>query len=229
LIAAVDPAGAKTCEATMTAQLRMAIVDADPIFRIGVNYFLRHDAVVEIVGEGDAAPDAIHFAEEQRPDLVLLDIDIPGAIEAVRVISDSYPTVKTIMLGGSSSEALVRSAFNAGARACVRKGIPAQEFVPVMQQVYRGEIYLTPSLLANWLSPINRQQCQIVSDDDIHGLTSRERQILDQVACGHTNKEIAKLFEISEKTVKFHMTTIMEKLHVRNRVEAVLCRLKSGD
>lgn len=213
----------------MLDQLKMAIVDADPIFRIGFNYSFRHHEFVEIVADGGTAPDAIRIVDQQRPDVILLDIDINGALEALRVISKSWPAVKTIMLAVSSREDLAKSAFAAGARAYIIKGMTVPDFLPVIQRVHSGETYVTPSLMAAWMSPANGQRCRIADETGMHSLTDREREILDLVACGQTNKEIARVLDLSEKTVKFHMTVIMEKLHVRNRVEAALCCWKGSD
>lgn len=213
----------------MTDPIRIAIVDADPIFRSGFINAFGHNELLELVGEGATGPDAIRIVDEQQPDVVLLDIGLPGGtIEALRVIRNSWPAVKIIMLANHSSSENLEQVFAAGARAYVRKGISAAEFVPIFRTVQRGDIYVTPTILPRWLDQSKRDSGDSAQEFGIRDLTDRERQILDHVSRGLTNKEVARILDVSDKTVKFHMTTIMEKLHVRNRVEAAMCCYKSS-
>jgi DNA-binding NarL/FixJ family response regulator len=207
----------------MTDRIRVAVIDDHPLFREGVAHTIRSSKVLEVVAEGACADDAIRIVRDELPDIVLLDVSMPGGgIEAARAISHSCPAVKTIMLTVSESEEHVSQALAAGAHGYVLKGTSGPELINTMRAVARGESYVSPSLAARLLT-VSRRAPQVSNEDsDRADLTPREEGILDHVAQGMTNKEIARRLNISEKTVKHYMTNIMQKLHVRNRVEAVL-------
>jgi two-component system, NarL family, nitrate/nitrite response regulator NarL len=207
----------------MTDRIRVAVIDDHPLFREGVAHTIRSSKMLEVVAEGACADDAIRIVKDELPDIVLLDVSMPGGgIEAARAISHSCPDVKTIMLTVSESEEHVSQALAAGAQGYVLKGTSGPELINTMRAVARGESYVSPSLAARLLT-VSRRAPQVSTEDgDRADLTPREEGILDHVAQGMTNKEIARRLNISEKTVKHYMTNIMQKLHVRNRVEAVL-------
>jgi DNA-binding NarL/FixJ family response regulator len=153
--------------------------------------------------------------------------DLAG-IEAARAITQSCPFVKTIMLTVSESEEHVSQALAAGAQGYVLKGTSGPELINTMRAVARGESYVSPGLAARLLTIARRPPPSSNDAGDLPELTRREEGILDHVARGMTNKEIARTLNISEKTVKHYMTNIMQKLHVRNRVEAALAAQKMG-
>ena len=205
----------------MADRLRVAIFDDHPLFREGVVHTLRSAKVLEVVGEGGSADDAVRIARQELPDIALLDVSMPGGgIEAARSIARVCPIVKMIMLTVSESEQDVAQALEAGAKGYVLKGTSGSELLKTMFAISRGESYVTPGLAARLLTHATRQEPAPASD--LPELTEREAQILAQVARGFTNKEIARTLAISEKTVKHYMTNIMQKLQVRNRVEAAL-------
>ena len=207
----------------MSDRIRVAVIDDHPLFREGVAHTIRSSKSLEVVAEGACADDAIRIVKDQLPDIVLLDVSMPGGgIEAARTISRVCPVVKTIMLTVSESEEHVAQALAAGAQGYVLKGTSGPELINTMRAVSRGESYVSPGLAARLLTIAKRPPSAAAQDGDLPELTKREEGILDHVARGMTNKEIAKTLNISEKTVKHYMTNIMQKLHVRNRVEAVL-------
>lgn len=203
-------------------RIRVAVIDDHPLFREGVVASLSNGSALEIVGQGADSEQAIQISQDLLPDVLLLDINIPGGgIEATREITRLCPYIKIIMLTASENEQHVSSALEAGARGYILKGIGAAELVRTIQAVMSGESYVTPALAARLLTMMKKPASN--SDDhDLPALTKREEQILDGVAEGKTNKEIARQLNISEKTVKHYMTNIMHKLQVRNRVEAAL-------
>jgi DNA-binding NarL/FixJ family response regulator len=214
----------------MSDKIRVVIVDDHPLFRDGVAHTLQTEPDVEVVGQGAAADDALHLVQELLPDIVLLDITMPGGgLNAVRAIAAACPVTKIIMLTVSEAEDDVMAAFKAGARAYILKGVSARELVSILRTVYTGEVYVTPTLAAGLLlemtggSPAPRSP-----DSPLDELTERERQILELVASGCSNKEIGQRLHLAEKTVKHYMTNILQKLHVRNRVEAALLAQKAG-
>lgn len=205
----------------MADRLRVAIIDDHPLFREGVVHTLRNARVLEVVGEGGTADDAVRIAREELPDILLLDVSMPGGgIDAARSIAQVCPIIKMIMLTVSESEQDVAQAFEAGVKGYVLKGTSGSELLKTMFAISRGESYVTPGLAARLLTHgIRQEPAQAAGMPE---LTEREGQILAHVARGLTNKEIARALSLSEKTVKHHMTNIMQKLQVRNRVEAAM-------
>ncbi len=205
----------------MPEPLHVAIVDDHPLFREGVAHILSAQPDIEIVAEGESAADAIRIASEYVPDIMLLDVSMPGGgLNAVREIATSFPVISLVMLTVSEEEDVVTAALRAGARAYVLKGVAARELVRILRSVADGEVYVTPSLAASLLFELTGGKSGAPSP--LEGLTERERQILERLAAGDSNKEIGVQLHVSEKTVKHHMTNILQKLQVRNRVEAAL-------
>ncbi|MCL4765195.1 MAG: response regulator transcription factor [Hyphomicrobiaceae bacterium] len=206
-------------------RVRIAIIDDHPLFRAGVIHVLQGAAVgIEVVGEGSAIEDAVAIAKRERPDVMLLDIGIKGGgLAAAMALSELYPSIKIIMLTISESEEDVSGAMQAGARGYLLKGISSAELVRVIAAVHRGELYVMPELAARLLQrPRAAKPNQVNGTSNLSDLTYREDQIVRQLARGLTNKEIARQLNVSEKTIKHHMTNIMQKLHARNRVEVAL-------
>jgi DNA-binding NarL/FixJ family response regulator len=208
----------------VSEKLQIAIIDDHPLFREGVAQTLARQPDIEVVAEGESAEDAIAIAGARLPDVMLLDVSMPGGgVNAARHIAAAYPVVKIVMLTVSQDEEDITAALRAGARAYVLKGVAARELVEILRHVARGDVYITPSLAAGLLyemtnAPASRAQPPNPLDE----LTERERQILERVAVGDSNKEIAARFTLTEKTVKHHVSNILQKLQVRNRVEAAL-------
>lgn len=209
--------------------VRLAVVDDHPLFREGVVASLSVDKSLDIVGQGGTAEQAVQISQDLLPDVLLLDISIPGdGIFAMREISRLCPFVKVIMLTASEDEQNVSAALEAGARGYILKGVGSQELLRTVHAVNNGESYVTPQLAARLLTMMRAPKEAVSVNEDLPGLTRREEQILDSVAEGKTNKEIARILKISEKTVKHYMTNIMHKLQVRNRVEAALMAKRKG-
>jgi DNA-binding NarL/FixJ family response regulator len=191
---------------------------------------------MNVVGIGDCARDATHLAGACSPDVMLLDVSMPGGgIEAARSIAQAHPTIMTIMLTVSEHEDDVITAMEAGARAYVLKGISGPDLLATIRSVKKGETYITPQIAARVLAKMQRG---ISGANGANGgpkakpaeteLTAREEQIMNEVAQGLTNKEIALKFALSEKTVKHYMTSVLQKLQVRNRVEAVIAHQRQS-
>lgn len=213
----------------MNEQIQLVIVDDHPLYREGVASTLNAESDMRVIGEGGNAADALQLSTSLLPDIVLLDINMPGnGILAAKTVAEACPVTKIIMLTFSEEENDVLSALKAGARGYILKGVSGRELKSVIRSVYHGEVYITPTLAAGVLSEMargpNRSQPSSLLDE----LTEREHQILELVADGRSNKEIGGKLELTEKTVKHYMTNILQKLQVRNRVEAALLAQKSA-
>ena len=207
---------------TMPDRIRIAVIDDHPLFREGVTHTIRNSKVLEIVAEGACAEDAVRIAKDQVPDIVLLDVSMPGGgLEAARTIAHVCPLVKVIMLTVSESEDHVSQALATGAQGYVLKGTSGPELIDTLRAVSQGGSYVSPGLAARLLTNA-RRPTRAAPDSDLPDLTKREHSILNLVSRGLANKEVARALNITEKTVKHYMTNIMQKLHVRNRVEAAL-------
>lgn len=206
----------------MARHIRVVVADDHPMFRAGIVYTFKNADGFEIVGEAATADEAIAAAKTLKPDIVMLDINMPGSgLTAAAEISRSCPDVRVVMLTVAETSDSVNSALEAGASGYVLKGASGTELVRVVQSICCGESYVTPALGAKLLAQM-RQKAATRKAEGISDLTSREEEILAQVALGLTNKEIAKRLKLSEKTVKHYMTNVMQKLQVRNRVEAAM-------
>lgn len=177
---------------------------------------------IEVVGEGATASDALKIAQQCVPDVILLDLRIAGGgIEAAARLAGAYPNIRVIVLTASEDEQHMASAFRAGARGYILKGSSGHELVEAVRAIAGGESYVAPNLAARVLSKQN-SGIETISDYDSRNLTSREAEVFALVARGMSNKEIARAFNTTERTIKHHMTNIMQKLNVRNRVQAAL-------
>lgn len=206
----------------MSEKIHIVVIDDHPLFREGVAYTLQAQPDFEVVAQGESLDDAVRLARECAPDLMLLDINIPGGgINAAAALSTAAPAIKVIMLTASTDEDDLAAAMRAGARGYILKGVAARELVGIVRSVWGGEGYVAPSLAAGLLSGLHggRTPAKL---DPLAELTEREREVLECVASGMSNKEAGAKLNLSEKTVKHYMTIIMEKLGVRNRTEAAL-------
>jgi DNA-binding NarL/FixJ family response regulator len=207
----------------VSEKLQIAIIDDHPLFREGVAQTLGRQPDIEVVAEGESAEDAVAIAGMRLPDIMLLDVSMPGGgVNAARQIAAAYPVVKIVMLTVSQDEEDITAALRAGARAYVLKGVAARELVDILRHVARGDVYVTPSLAAGLLYEMTNAPASRAQSSPLDELTDRERQILERVAVGDSNKEIGERLNLTEKTVKHHVSNILQKLQVRNRVEAAL-------
>ena len=212
----------------MTESIRIVVVDDHPLFREGVAGILQNEADMEVIGQGASADEAVKLASDLMPDLMLLDIDMPGnGLEAARRIVQSYPVIRIIMLTVSEAEENLLGAMKAGAKAYILKGVAGRELLKIVRMVLAGESYVPPALAASLLSDLGKPSAQKRATDPRDELTEREIDILGLLAKGMSNKEIAEKLFLSEKTVKHYVTNILQKLQVHNRVEAALLAQKS--
>lgn len=209
----------------MPDPIRIVIADDHPMFREGLHHTLAKEKELEIVAEAADGEEALKLTEKFLPDLILLDITMPnrGGIEIAKIISAIFPVIHIVMLTASENADDLMKALKAGARGYVLKGESAKELINAIRTVAEGGTYISPELAGMLLVELSG----ISQPDPFNDLTARERQILELVSKGFTNREIGGEIHLAEKTVKHYMTNILQKLHVRSRVEAALIAQKN--
>ena len=197
-------------------------MDDHPLFREGVVTTLLDSGYFDVVAQASSNEEAIIHAEKHMPDIMLLDINMPGGgIETANTISKLTPIVKIIILTVSEEQADVQAALQAQAQGYVLKGVASEDLISILRDVHQGGSYISPNLAANILMRGEEKKSRDAKIEDFD-LNDRERQILEKLAIGMSNREIATDVYLSEKTVKHYMTNIMHKLHVSNRVQAAI-------
>jgi DNA-binding NarL/FixJ family response regulator len=214
----------------MSDPIRIVVVDDHPMLREGVVRTLADEGDIDVVGEGATSDQAIELAQKLLPDIMLLDMNMPGTgLTAIGRISELCPAVKLIVLTVQEDHDTVTQALKLGARAYALKGVGAAELVDIVRAVNDGGSYVSPSLAAKLLANFNRPNRSTGSGQDaMETLTAREEQILDLLGKGLRNKEIARQLDLKEKTVKHYVTNILQKLQLRNRVEAAILLQKQA-
>jgi len=204
-------------------EIRVLVVDDHPLFREGVVRTLNEETDMTVVAEADTAAGAIETARGTLPDVVLLDLKLPDAsgLTVVETLQHECPYSHIVVLTAVEDEDALLQALKQGARGYLVKGISGHELKNVVRAIARGETYVSPSMAGRLLKELTTTE-ERSATMGVASLTDRERSILQLVAEGMTNKEIARRLSLSEKTVKHYMTNILQKLQVRNRVEAAL-------
>lgn len=198
-------------------------MDDHPLFREGVVRSLGETGRFAVVAEGCSRDDAVRIACEEQPDLLLMDLSMPGnGLAAIAPILTRAPHTRIVVLTVSEAADDVAEALNAGASAYVLKGVGSRALVEILSGVAAGETYVTPSLSARLLSHLSRERASTVAGDPLRGLSVRESEVLDLLAEGMSNKEIAIRLDVQEKTVKHHVSRILAKLGAGNRTEAAI-------
>jgi DNA-binding NarL/FixJ family response regulator len=205
----------------MTNKIRILVVDDHAIMRDGVRALLSLQDDIEIVGEAADGREALNRALELRPDVVLMDIAMPGldGLEATRRIARKLPSAKVLVLTQHDNREYVLTAIKAGASGYVPKRALGSELVTAVHAVHRGDSFLYPSVATVLIDGYRRGDKDL--DAGFSGLTAREREILKLIAEGHTSREVGEILEISLKTVQGHRTRIMSKLDLHNRTELI--------
>jgi two-component system, NarL family, response regulator DevR len=202
---------------------RLLLVDDHAIVRLGLMTLLNDQPDMEVVAEASTAAEAVRAVEKFNPDVVLMDIRLPGegGIEATRQVTARFPNSKVVMVTSFADDDLVVRAISAGAMGYVLKQVGNEELLRAIRAAARGEAVLDPSTTARLLSRV-RELDRKSEEDAFRDLSDREMDVLTQVARGKTNAEIGKILNLSEKTVGNYLGTIFEKLHMNNRIELAI-------
>lgn len=205
----------------MPSEIRIAAVDDHPMFIEGLRRALRAYPNIALVATGGSAADALRIVRENSPDVLLLDLVLPGSgLHAARKIAEQSPGVGVLVLTGSDDELSVSAAFEAGAKGFVTKGATIAELAEAITSIKAGRPYVTQSI-ASRLIVQKLTKSPAPSPDDLERLNYRETQVLERAARGMTNQDIAEELSLHVRTIKNYMSRILQKLNVRNRATAV--------
>jgi len=206
--------------------IRVLVVDDHAIVRSGLRRVLDAEPDIETVSEAENADRAVFEAMEHKPDIVLMDVVMPGksGIEGLPALLQAVPTVQVLILSMQDDPRYVREAFEAGASGYVLKEAADTEVITAVRAVAAGERYVHPALGARLLAAEVEERKRAEADP----LSEREREVLRLLALGHTNQEIAKLLYISVRTAETHRAHIMQKLRLSSRAELVRYALAEG-
>ena len=215
----------------MNEPLRILLVDDHVLFRKGEEAVLASRPDMEVVGEAGDGLEAIALARETMPDIILMDIAMPrcNGLEATRQIKREMPYVKVVMVTVSDDDRDLFEAIKCGAQGYLIKDLKARQLFDVLEGTARGEASFSGAIAAKILQEFRRPAESTVQESAIAELlTAREIQILELVVQGRSNKEISETLVIAESTVKNHLRNILDKLHLRNRIQAAVYAVRQG-
>ncbi len=209
------------------AKIKVLIVDDHKLVREGLRAVLDQCNGIQVIAEAESGEEAIRIVSEQSPDVVLMDISMPGmsGIEATKIIKAENPDIKVVMLTMMDQESSVYEAVKAGATGYMLKNTTAEDLVEAIQTVYEGKALLHPDATVKLLKEFVSLSDNKAKD---YGLSAREMEVLRLLCEGKTNKELARALWISEQTVKTHLAHIYGKLGTSDRTETVAKAIRMG-
>lgn len=223
----------------VSQKIKIALIDDHKLFREGVKRILSFESSFEVVAEAGDGNEVNDLVANYNPDIILMDINMPeiNGIEATKELMKSYPNIKVIILSIHDDESYVTHALQTGAQGYLLKEIDTESLLEAIKVVYEGGSYLHPKVTHNLVqeyrklvedkksqSGIN----QIEYRKPLHLLTRRECQVLQLLSEGQSNRKVAETLVISEKTVKNHVSNILQKMEVNDRTQAVVKAIKNG-
>jgi two-component system, NarL family, nitrate/nitrite response regulator NarL len=207
--------------------VRLLVVDDHTLFRRGLVALLAGDASLKVVGEASDAGEAVRQAAALQPDVILLDNHLPGAtgIQALQGLKDAAPQARVLLLTVSEDEADLQAALRGGAHGYLLKTIEGDLLAQAIHRSMRGEPVISPEMTGKLVSAFQTSglpPAKPARRDPLAQLSAREQQVLEQIALGASNKEIARTLAIAETTVKIHVQHILRKLDLTSRVQAAV-------
>jgi NarL family two-component system response regulator LiaR len=217
------------------SKIRVLLVDDHALVRQGLAMFIEMQPDMEVAGEGSNGIEAVEMAVTVAPDVILLDLVMPGmnGVEATRRILESNPGAHILILTSFGDDDQVFPAIRAGAQGYLLKDIQPTDLVKAIRETAQGKAQLHPDIARRLMEAVSSDQLPHSSKlttrpKDLEGLTERELEVLEQIARGLTNREIAEKMVISEKTVKTHVSNLLDKLGLEDRTRAAIWALKHG-
>lgn len=212
--------------------IRILIVDDHTLFRSGIKLALQRHEGLEVVGEAGDGLEGIKRAKQLKPDVVLLDLHMPGigGLEALRVLVEDVPETQVVMLTVSEDAEDLLETLRAGARGYLLKNIDTEFFLESIQRAARGESVMSPQIAHKLADSLRAPPKGGVSASAVNPgkLSPREREIIVMLAHGASNKEIARVLSLSESTIKIHVQGILRKLNIAKRVQAAVYAVEHG-
>jgi two-component system response regulator NreC len=210
--------------------IRIVLADDHTIMRSGLRAVLDRYPDMQVVGEAADGRQAIQCVEENHPDVIVMDIGMPNlnGIEAARQISTKHPAVSLVMLSMHSDEGYVLRALKAGARGYLLKDSAEGDLITAIRAVSEGKAFFSPAISRMLVDDYMRQLQQRGVEDSYELLTTREREILQLLAEGRSNKDVARMLDLSLYTVETHRSNIMEKLNLHGIPELMLYAIRKG-
>ena len=207
--------------------ITLLIVDDHPVVLDGLTAILNTQSDFRIIGAAASGEEALVSAKQQQPDVVLLDLEMPGldGVETLRLLREYWPDIRVVVFTAFDTDERILKAVQAGAKGYLLKGAPRNELFNAIRIVHQGGSLLHPVVASRLLNRLANSQS---TDDLVEDLTSREDEVLQQLVQGKQNKEIALELSITERTVKYHISSIMGKLGAGNRTEAVTMAIQRG-
>jgi DNA-binding NarL/FixJ family response regulator len=225
----------------MYRTINLLIVDDHPLFRQGVRWSLNEEQDIKVIGDAPSAEEALEFISVSAPDVVLVDINLPNmdGLEMTRLVHRTYPSVGVIVLSMRESDEQAFNALRAGAAAYYSKEIHPTQLAQSIRRVARGEYVINevmfdePKVAARILNQFRDMDRGVTTAEEVNfavfsPLSEREIEVLDKIAGGSSNKEIAEGLGISTQTVKNHISSILRKLSLNDRTQAVIYALRRG-
>lgn len=202
-------------------KIKLVLVDDHQVVRLGLHALLSVESDFEVVGQAGTVDEALALLERVQPQIVLLDVRLPGrsGLDGCHAIKQRWPAIHVIMLTSYADDQLVIDAINNGAEGYVLKKVEGDELVKAIRAVARGEAILDPSVTQALLKRMRQAEQEMIAHA-FRDLSDRECEVLQLIAEGKTNGEIAHQLNLSEKTVGNHISTILSKLGLTNRIEA---------
>ena len=212
--------------------VRILIVDDHTLFRKGLSSLLQQQKGIEVVGEARDGEEGVRLAKSLSPDVILMDVNMPGlsGIQAAQAIRDSLPEAHIIMLTVSEEDEHLFAAIKAGARGYLIKNVEPDHLIKAIHLMARGEAVIPHTMASKVLNEFSHisQRTGAPPSPELKPLTPREKEILQLLAHGDSNKEIGNALCISEHTVKIHLKNILKKLHINNRIQAAVYAYQQG-
>ena len=214
----------------MNNKIRVLLVDDHTLFRSGIKSLLQRTDDFEVVDEAGDGLEGIKRARSLKPDVVLLDLHMPGVsgLEAVKVMSEEIPEVRVLMLTVSEDAQDLLDALRAGASGYLLKNIETDTLVDAIRRAAQGESIVSPQMTAKLIQGVRNQPKAVPAMVERDKFSPRERDILESLAQGESNKEIARKLDLAESTVKIHVQNIFKKLNMTSRVQVALYAVEHG-